>query len=314
MTKREKVLSLKKGAIRDSILFVTFISAVAILSIVFAPVIAKSVSEGLRLSYESIIGAVFPFMIISDAFVSFSHPESIRPLAIAFERAFKISRSAIGVFFLGLVGGFPNGARAAIRLYQSEDINKDECERLICLTSNASPSFVISGIGYLMYGSIYYGVILYLSTILSSILVGIILGRKKSYSAKRDNNEKSRYSFVQSIKNASLGTLNICGFITFFSVISGLIKAITKSEKAELIGSIFLEISTASRLLSAAEIPSYIALILTSFTVSFSGISVYMQVRSFTLECDVSLRPYLKSKLISGILSSILTALLFLIS
>ena len=53
--------------------------------------------------------------------------------------------------------------------YKVVKISKNECERLIGFSNNASPAFVISGVGYALFGSIRIGVFLYILSFISSI-------------------------------------------------------------------------------------------------------------------------------------------------
>lgn len=309
MTKKEKV---KRGDKRERIcslletLSVT--AAVVFVAFILSPYISAHVREGLLLCAESIIGSVFPFMVLSDAVISFAKIEDIPLLRKCFENLFKINGRGVKVFLVGILCGFPLGAKSARALYDSEDITKEECERLIAFTNNASPSFIISGIGYLMRGSIIDGVILYISTTLASILVGVILGIGKSPSRRSQKHPTEYFNFALSVKNASVSTLHICGFVTFFSVVCGIIKDFFSNKIILILSAVFFEVGNAARILSNGFLSSAISLILTSFAVSFSGISVYMQVRSFFADSDIAASKYFFAKLLQGLVSAVICA------
>ena len=48
---------------------------------------------------------------------------------------------------LGLVGGYPIGARTAAELYASGDLTRQEAERLLTFCNNSNPVFLISVLG-----------------------------------------------------------------------------------------------------------------------------------------------------------------------
>lgn len=313
MTKYKKRSEKAKKERYISILSSTAVILTAVLiGFLLSPYISKHVRYGLNLCYESIIGSVFPFMILSDIVFNFSRTEEIGILRKAFERLFKINGRAVGVFVVGILCGFPLGAKCARTLYDSGEVTKEECERLIGFTNNASPSFVISGIGYLIRGSIIDGMILYFSSTLASVALGMLLGIKKEASDTSHFSYISNFDFALSVKNASVGTLNICGFVTLFSVILGIINDFLRDKTILISTAIFLEIGNASKLLSSISVSPDISLILTSFAISFSGLSVYMQVRSFFSESDISTKKYLFAKLMQGLISALVTALILL--
>jgi hypothetical protein len=132
------------------------------------------------LSFNVIIGSVFPFIILTDiALFSIQNADN-RLLENLFERGFKINGKAFHVLLCGILCGFPLGAGLADKLYNNNDISKTEFKRLVLLSTGSSPCFVISGIGAAMRGNIKEGLILYLSSLLATIIVSLITARNSS--------------------------------------------------------------------------------------------------------------------------------------
>ena len=134
-----------------------------------SPLISDYVFLGLKLCAVSIIGSVFPFLILTDLIVSFSHFERIKPLRLLFEKLFKINGYALSAFLSGVLCGFPIGVKVSSDLYCRGTVSKDEFERLICFSNNTGPAFIISGIGVSMLGNLKTGVVLYFSMLISAI-------------------------------------------------------------------------------------------------------------------------------------------------
>lgn len=276
-----------------------------------SPLISDYVFLGLKLCAVSIIGSVFPFLILTDLIVSFSHFERIKPLRLLFEKLFKINGYALSAFLSGVLCGFPIGVKVSSDLYCRGTVSKDEFERLICFSNNTGPAFIISGIGVSMLGNLKTGVVLYFSMLISAILVGVLTGIGKEKSNLDIYPENPDFDFVSSIKNASLNTLNICAFITFFSVISGICAFLIKNTAVYLFLLPFIEIGNASKALSENTLFSpVLTLMLISFAVSFSGISVHAQAKAF-IPKELRMVKYFLCKLLQGTFSAIITFFLY---
>lgn len=288
----------KSAAISTLLLFCITVS------IVFSENIADSVRIGLKLCASSIIPAVFPFMVLSDAIVAYASFEKSGFLKGAFERLFKINGAALSAFISGAICGFPLGVKSSVDLYQSGVISKDEAERLIGFSNNTGPAFLIAGVGASMRGSIADGVLLYASLLLSAVAVGALFGINRKKSDFCTVNTRQNFDLVSSIKNSGINTLYICSFIVFFSVVVGLIKMGVSDARLLSITLPFLELGNASAYLSNCGLSKHISLSLTGFATAFSGISVHMQSLVFIKETDISTRLYFKMKLLQGVISS----------
>jgi len=295
----------KKKKLFFSLLILTvsvFISAF------LSPYISKYTAEGLKLCANTIIGSVFPFLILTDVVVSFARFDSIAIARRIFEKLFKINGYAVTAYAVGIICGFPLGVKVSMDLYRSGFLSKDECERLIGFSNNTGPAFVIGGVGFGLRGSVKEGVVLYFSMILASIIAGFIIGLGK-HSTQTNNEEacNTDYDFTTSVKSAASNTLNICAFVVFFSVISGILSLIIKNESVYMLLVSALEVSNASKVLAKSTYPQNISLALTSFAISHSGISVHAQARCFVSGANVSMNRYYITKLLQGMLASLIT-------
>ncbi len=274
--------------------------------------ISDFIKNGISLCTLSIIGSVFPFIILTDILVYFLDFTSMKLLRRGFEALFKINGYAISAFLVGIISGFPIGVRVSVDLYKKGIITRDECERLNAISNNAGPAFIVSAIGG-MRGNLYEGVFIYVSSVLASITVGIILGINKKPSNTPYTPEKKHLSLVKSITDASQSTLYICGFIVFFSAVLQSISLIIKNEYVLMLIYPFFEVGSSASFLSRAYLPRALSLALTSFAVSFSGISVHLQARSILIGTDITQKIYYPAKLLCGIISFILTYVFTLI-
>ncbi len=313
----EKLRLRRKYKAEYSNLLVSLIIFILSLCLIFhfSPKISSEVKKGLELCFAVIIPSVFPFTVLSDIMLSFMRFEEIGALRRAFFRIFKINGYALSAFLIGLISGFPIGVKIARELYLSGKISKNECERLIGFSNNAGPAFVISGIGFALLGSAKLGVFLYLVSMLSSVTVGFFSRFFATYEEEKAHQSEISFSFASSIKNATYSTVSICGFISFFSVVTGFISYALKNKNLVALFTSFLEIGNAANFIAKeSTLPLPIKLSLLAFAISFSGLSVHMQAKSFLLDTDISMRKYYIMKIFSGSLSAVTVSLTYIIA
>ncbi len=311
--KHENTIRISKLKKRTSAPIAIFLTILIFMAAIFLSddlsVFAKS---GLLLSSNVIIPSVFPFLLLCDATMPYIQFESMKPVRFIFEKCFNISGCALSAFICGILCGFPIGAKLALSLYKCGKISKDECERLMAFSNNASPGYIISAIGIGMRGNLSDGLVLYFSTVISAIITGILVGIGKEKTNFSPNIYKQNYNFVESVKNSTLICLTICGFITTFSILSGLLYKAVNSEMILYFILPFLEIGNAATIISKSNyLLPVTSLILTAFSIGFSGLSVCAQTKSLISNEDVSFFRYVLIKLLQGLITVIVTLLIY---
>jgi len=292
------------------------VTVLFVISLLLSNEISVYFIDGLNLSIKVIIPSVFPFLLLTDLFITTVHLDKITPARNFFEKMFNISGNAISAFICGFLCGFPIGAKMSINFYKNGIISKCECERLMSFSNNASPAYVIFVIGLAFRGNIKDGILLYFIMAFSAFLTGLIIGISK----KKTNNKgfiiKQNYSFVSSIRQSADVCINICSFICTFAIICGLTKKfICNKLVCALVISLF-EIGNASVYLSKlCNDLRLLSFVLTSFAISFSGISVIAQTICISgTNNTLSVFNHVKYKFIQGIISAFLAFLFFSIS
>lgn len=283
-----------------------------------ADVAASCMQKGLSLCARTIIPSLFPFLVISELLVASGVGEWIaRPLERPLGKIFGLSQAGCSALVLGLLCGFPVGARCAILSYQKGNLSRDECERVLACASIPSLAFLISTVGTTLWKNVTFGIFLYFSTVFSAILSGILLyvlkKRRKSEEWKPPQSMPPKIHFTagmltSAIKNATLNTLLICAYVVFFSTLTGAVELVLErfsaSEITHTILSATLELS--GGVSAAAELRNrQLAAILTGATIGWSGISVHCQMLSLCDGTDLSIRPYIKAKLVQAILCAL---------
>jgi len=295
-------------------------------------------SEGLELCLNVIIPSLFPFFVISTLAVEMGLAEKMgRLIEPAMRRLFNVSGACASAFVLGFVGGYPVGARTAIALYERGECSRREAERLLSFCNNSGPAFILGVVGASVFADNRVGLLLYLVHGIASVLTGFCFRRWRGGSdssrprLRQGNRTQPGFAaaFTGGVKSSFASTLNICGFVIFFTVlikmlvISGVLPAAARAA-AWLLSPLGVDEDTARRLLtgviemssgvwslSAAAESLSAGAAMAAFMLGWAGISVHCQTLSFLCDSGLSARTYIIGKLMHGLLSAVLVWLAF---
>ena len=330
------VIKLKRNIF--SLFFLTFTFGL----LIFSKSNLSAVKSGLSLWATSVIPSLFPFFVATELLM---HTNIVNQLGLIFNKfmkpLFNVRGEGSFALIMGIISGYPVGAKIATNFRQNNICTKEECERLLSFTNNSGPLFVIGTVGILMFKNSTIGILLFITHLLSSISVGIVFRFWKRNRKSNNYMSNSKYTQIQK-KNVSIYNLGevlaesitssistillIGGFIVLFSSIISILKSsgiltccstlivpvfellnIDTSFCLPFISG-FIEITNGiSSISNIACKKLSINIILTSFLLGFGGISVLLQVLSITSKTDLSIKPYILGKLLHGILASFYT-------
>ena len=250
------ILSLKRNLL--PFIFVL----IAICLVIFSKSNLTATKNGLTLWATCVVPSLFPFFVITNLL---SHTKVVHLLGKLFDKFMRPIFNVPGIgsfpFIMGLISGYPMGAKIVADFRKDGLISKDEGERLLAFTNNSGPLFIISSVGISLFGDTTTGFLLLGTHILSCITVGIILAKfsknhenyKHSYFKKTyDNNKFTKKNIStnsntvtlknlgevlgNSINNSISTLLMIGGFVVIFSVI---ISILNSSNAIYFLGKLF---------------------------------------------------------------------------
>lgn len=329
-------------------IFAIFFTVFAICLVVFSSSNLTATKNGLALWANNVVPSLFPFMVAANLLGATNIVYILSKYLDKFMRPiFNVPGCSAFPFIMGLISGYPVGAKIVSNLYASGECTKEEAERMLCFTNNSGPLFILGYCGLSLYGNSHVGALLLFTHILSSIIVGIFLGifsRKKSENHKSNNklNLTNISTLNRNSSNASFSNLGeilgnsiissvktilmIGGFVTLFSVIISILKRtkiITLLSqiisslihiKPEIINGLFIgfiEFTNGLSEISNIHLKSLSTnLTLSAFVLGFGGISVTLQVLSIISKYKLSGRKYLYGKLLHGLVAGIITFLI----
>ncbi len=286
------------------------LSAFAVCLIIYPKDTANGIKNGFLLLGNSLIPALFPFMVLS-SYISASNISEL--ICKFFEKPFKLlfRTSAYGImpFILGLLGGYPVGAKTVAEFYEEGKIYESEAQRLLFWCINPSPAFVVTAVGTFMLGNTKSGFILYLSCILASLTVGFFCrflsnGEIRPIEKKKQNSKEN--IFVKSVSKGSEAMFSVCGWVLTFCVLSSLCEALKLPYTLSCIIKSVGEVTTGCE----NAISAGLSLPVIAGISGFGGFAVISQCATYAATCKTKMKYLICSRLINASLSAIYCSLL----
>ena len=309
--------------------------------IVFSNTNLYAAKKGLSLWANSVVPSLLPFFIATELLGYTNIISILGKLLNKFMRPlFNVPGEGSFPFIMGIISGYPVGAKIVSDFKNQGLCTNIEAERLIAFTNNSGPLFIVGTVGIGLFKDTKTGILLLITHILACITVGILFRWWKSGRNKRSClfsetscKSPSRISLsnlgevlANSIMNSISTIFLIGGFVVLFSVVisilnnSGILNLFVnlisplsnvfgisdKYLKGIITGLIELTNGVCNIALIANKNIST-NIIICSFLLGFGGISVALQVLSITSKNGISIKPYLIGKLLQGTFAAIYT-------
>lgn len=297
----------------------------------------SAAKSGLSLWVNSVVPSLFPFFI---AIELLNHTNVANILGKFFSKImrpfFNVPGVGAYIFIMGLISGYPTGAKIVTRFREKGLLTKAESERLLTFTNNSGALFILGTVGITLFGNTTIGVLLLITHILSCISVGFVFrfwkfndNEKINYNKINSNTKNGSSSILSSsITNAINTILMIGGFIVLFSIIISILNSsklmIFLSTLIEPIANIFnidnkfcipivsgiLELTNGVSLVSSISNKLLSTnIIISAFLLGFGGISIVLQIYAIIADSDISIFPYIIGKFLQGVFAAIYTFL-----
>lgn len=316
------IFSLKRNF--NGILFSASILLIMSLIIFNPALFSHSTISGIKLFVHSVLPGLFPFMFLTKLLTEIGLIFKITKRCSNFtNKVFGTPGVSLYCFFMSILSGYPIGAKIIYDLYNKHLISEEDAKRMSFFCTTSGPIFVIGAVGVGMLSNFRLGVILYISHILASVVLGIfyniIFKTKNQTQTNIVFASHPKDNLIASVLNDTINSLfMVGGFITIFYLATEILSvlniieigaktlskifAFTKISKQEFTGAIFglFEVTHGVKELSILE---SINLPLICGLISFSGFSIIMQSLSFLKQAKIKTHSFLLSKCVLMILS-----------
>lgn len=278
----------------------------------------------LSLCCELIIPSLFPFFLLSILMNRLGIPAVLGRITAALSRRlFGVSGAGGTAFFMGLCGGYPLGAAYIADMYQAGAVEQDEAEHLLGFCNNSGPAFLIGAVGTGIFNSTKAGLYLYLVHIMSAAIIGMIMGigsQSRGDIPEEKTVPRFAWAFTDTVRQAVVSILNVCGYVVCFTVLVGLLDAdgffslitgrLSWLSGAELhwVRSLltgFLELGSGVGQMQGLGI-SPINLALAAFLVGWGGISVHFQTMAQIAGTELEGKYHFAGRLMSGSIGAVI--------
>ena len=274
------------------------ISGIAIFMLIFyTEQVTKGANLSLKICATSVIPALFPFFVVSGILVNTGIAHLIGKIFTPVSQIlFKTSGAGAFCFVMGLLCGYPTGAKVISDMYKSGTLSKKESERLLAFCNNSGPLFIIGTVGSFMLGKKKIGIVLYIIHALSALITGVVISLFQKKPPSKTSNKIVAVNLLKaitkSIEDAVKSIILVCGYVVFFgSVISVLESFIDNPFLLSL-----AEVTTGAKMITSSGMNEKMMLSLLSASMAFGGLCVLLQVKSVIADTDLSARTYILGK------------------
>ena len=278
--------------------------ALALLLVMDSPLAMQGAREGLALSGQVIIPSMYPFFVIGGLFVQLIGNNKRRKSALLW-KLLRQPPAAMGVILLGLLGGYPLGAKTATQLMERGQLTRGQAQRLQLFCVNAGPAYLIGAVGSALLGNRRAGLILFISMAAASLIIGLctrfLAVENEAVPADLSPEQTHPIGFDQrllsSVTQATKSILSVCAWVVLFSALCALLHRLPMSAWGAIpVLNVFLEVSSGA----AAVIRANVALPVLCAALCWGGLSVHCQVLGDIKKTGLPLRLFWTSRLLHG--------------
>lgn len=303
------ILNQIKNAIKKNSFFclvyipcTVFVVTTGLLLLCYPEAAVHGVKKGVTACLDILIPTLFPFLFLSQLAMELKI-FNIKNKAVSrfTQKVFAFPGKALAIIALSLIGGFPLGAILTKTAYEKGEISISQGQRLLLFCVNPGPSFALSTIGYAMYGSKNIGLIVYFSSVISSLIIGV-LSRFLSFdeyivesNGTQDKKISLPYAVNEAVNSSLKGIVNICVWVVVFSCIGELTKKFGFSENTlDFIYMITEVTNGVYRAASNYDLPIVCAVI------GFAGFCLHIQVLPSLMRLKLKYRYFLVSRIVAA--------------
>lgn len=286
---------------KDSLLLFSALALAGIL-IIFSSGAKEGALYGAALAQRVVVPSLLPLLIL---FNFIQHSAAGRALENILSpvtcRILGLPKCAGPAVFLGLIGGYPTGALLTANLYRNSDIDSECAKRLLRFDFSGGAGFIITALGTGILKNKEQGILLFAS-ITSAALISALLGA--FIWGKADKGESSFLSMPaadalnKSVEQSARSVINMAAYIVLFCAVQG------NAQIPDLLSPL-IEITS-----GAAQCATSLPLWTTAFFLAFGGFCIHLQIFSVIREIRMKYADFLLWRLINGIISSAVCALL----
>lgn len=279
-----------------------------------------SISTTVTLFTQKVFPSLFLFILFTNILLNSNAIYMVSSTLGFIPKILGLSKNASIPILLGFLCGFPSASSAIDKLYDDRALSKKECNFLMAFCNNASPTFIISTIGYVMLSSKHTGILLLIIHIISSIIIAFIYAVYYNKNIIHENNvnlkglcknDNSFYKKVEILKSLPISIYNtfksmvyILAYMIIFNIFSDILNGFNIPNINYLTST--FELTKGITYFAKLNNLPYIA-----FLLGFSSFSIIFQIKSSLKYLDYPIYKIIFFKFLHGVISLIIAYLIF---
>lgn len=270
--------------------------------IVFPVEAQTGAREGLKTVFETVIPSILPFSVAASAVVYSGMAQRLGQFFLPMARLMGINPYGITALLCSFLGGYPTGCRVVCDMYKEGLIDKSEGERMLAYANNGGLIFALNICGRQVFGKSSTGWAVFSASVTAVFITALILGRSTVKDIIPCKKEKPPFmaTLGKSVANGGGVIINIASsFVVFYAVANAL-----RLERAPFFEGVFEMTKGIMYAGRADNLP------LAAFFFTIGGIGVFSQSAAICSEYDLSLKWYVKGRLVSAALAFLITYLI----
>ncbi len=297
-----------------------------ILFILIMPKLAiSSFWDGTKIWATKVLPALLPFFLLtkllSDTPIIKKTGKIFTPIT---QKLYGVGGVSGYVYLISIISGYPVGAKLTADLYTQGEISSGQAETITSFTSTSGPLFIIGTVAIGMYNSQAIGYIILFAHLLGAIINGLLYKNKQPQTIKITSNNSHANTLADNMSSSISSIMIVGGFIAIFYMflqiflhinffapiieffqLLGINKSISSSILAGLI-----EVTSGCLYLSQLQLSPRLLAILSTFLISFGGLSIHAQAYTFLQKFGLPYKKFLLQKTTQAILSTLISCLL----
>ena len=335
----------------SELFFMPFILSVTILMLLYPQAAYEGACRGLSTWSVHLLPSLLPFFIAADLLLSLGVVRFLGIILEPVMRpVFRLPGETGFALALGFTSGFPMGAVLTASLKEQNLCTAQEAARLAAFTNNSSPLFLLISVPVSMLHRPELGILLLAAHYLANLTIGILLRflAPSEHTAIQTRHlfrtallEMRQYQIShqqpvgamlgQAVQKGIDSIVKIGGFVLLFSVVLSLLQAssflflldrffsgvltvlqITPQLSTALSAGLF-EMTLGAQAASQCPAALLEQLMIISFILGWSGLSIQAQVSSILAEQNISSRLYCLCRPIQGLLAALYLPMLIVL-
>lgn len=304
-----------------------FLLALLLCFFLFPDISFLGARNGVFLWIKIVIPSLFPFLLVSTCLLHLNLISCLTPVISPFFcKIFGCSKNGCYPILIGLLSGYPMGAKACADLVKKGDITKEEGQYLLGFVNNASPMFITSYLTCQCLQIPEYRYVFYFMILCSSYMV-CLLYRYFLYKRKNSSMQNTPVICDEKISSFSISRALDCsitdsfqtitkigGYVILFSLLGQFALSLPKQLGIFRYFIICcLEITSAVNQIAISDFTFKLKIILALSTTALGGISGVFQTHSVIASSGLSLKKYCITKFLQTLFLFILLCLFLIV-